>query len=114
MNLSVRNGVDGCHRSSATRIRACVCRSRDELETRVESALLDCVRHSPVAQLYAAINRIGAGGGPTTPAAAGPEQLVPQAAAAKEKEIETAKKGVCYNLIELNSSEWIPRSLRLD
>uniref|UniRef100_A0A914H298 Uncharacterized protein n=1 Tax=Globodera rostochiensis TaxID=31243 RepID=A0A914H298_GLORO len=36
----------------------CICEARDELDSRMQTAILNCVQHSPVAQLYAALGSL--------------------------------------------------------
>ncbi|KAL3078883.1 hypothetical protein niasHS_014665 [Heterodera schachtii] len=55
---NVRLQPDGnCHflRPSSHR---CICEARDELDSRMQTAVLNCVQHSPVAQLYAALSSL--------------------------------------------------------
>lgn len=44
-----------CRTGQSSRIRSCICNAREEFENRVLKELLECVRKSPLAQIYSTI-----------------------------------------------------------
>nr|CAD2193404.1 unnamed protein product [Meloidogyne enterolobii] len=40
---------------ASSKMRSCICNARQAVDARMQSAILECVQHSPVAQLYAAL-----------------------------------------------------------
>ncbi|KAI6191941.1 hypothetical protein M3Y97_00282400 [Aphelenchoides bicaudatus] len=44
-----------CRTNQSSRIRSCICNAREEFESRLLRELLDCVKKSPLAQIYSTI-----------------------------------------------------------
>nr|CAD2191987.1 unnamed protein product [Meloidogyne enterolobii] len=44
-----------CQMKASSKMRSCICNARQAVDARMQSAILECVQHSPVAQLYAAL-----------------------------------------------------------
>ncbi|KAL7071182.1 hypothetical protein ACQ4LE_009281 [Meloidogyne hapla] len=44
-----------CQMKASSKMRSCICKARQAVDARMQSAILDCVQHSPVAKLYAAL-----------------------------------------------------------
>lgn len=44
-----------CRTGQSSRIRSCICNAREEFESRLLKELLECVKKSPLAQIYSTI-----------------------------------------------------------